>query len=61
MKKTYISPAFITVKLSVRSQVMLTGSLTTTGATFFDEDATGDGAVLTKEVIGDVNVWDDEW
>ena len=59
MKKTYISPAFITVKLSVRNH-MLTGSLTTTSAAFFDEDA-GDGDILAKEVIGDINLWDNEW
>ena len=59
MKKIYISPSLITVTLSARRQIMLQGSLTTDGATFFQEDATGEA--MTKGVISDRNVWDNEW
>lgn len=36
----------------------IAGSLTTTSATFYDEDATSDA--LAKGA-SDVNVWDSEW
>ena len=38
----------------------IAGSLTPTGATFFDEDATGD-AMVKGNSVSDVNVWDSEW
>ena len=57
MKKTYISPEFLVVKLSCKSLV---------AASSFGKNETGadDGVVLVKEnnpPISDVNVWDDEW
>ena len=59
MKKIYISPNIITVTLSARRQFMLQGSLTTDGATFYDEDATGEA--MTKGYISNKNIWEEEW
>ncbi|MBQ9486440.1 MAG: hypothetical protein IJU91_01370 [Selenomonadaceae bacterium] len=55
MKKTYIQPNMV-VK-NVATQSIMAGSLTESGATFFDNDAETDGMV--KEDRG--GVWDDEW
>ena len=60
MKKTYINPSIVVVRLGMTQPIAGsgTGSLSTTSATFYDDNATG--AAMTKG-IGDVNVWDDEW
>lgn len=57
MKKTYIQPAETVVRL-IHRQNILVGSINTSGATFFDDDATGDA--MTKGIY-DVNLWDEEW
>ena len=58
MKKTYINPSMLVVHLGMTQPIAGSGSLSTTSATFYDDNATG--AAMTKG-IGDVNVWDDEW
>ena len=58
MKKTYINPNMLVVRLAMTQPIA--GSLTPDGATFYNENATGEGAVLTKGT-SDVNVWDEEW
>ena len=60
MKKTYISPNILVVRLGLTQPIA--GSLnvneTSGSATFYNTDATGEG--MTKG-ISDVNVWDNEW
>lgn len=58
MKKTYIQPN--TVVVPIMHTQPIAGSLTTTGATFFDDDATG-AAMVKENVVTDVDLWDDEW
>ena len=58
MKKTYISPNTVVVSI-MHTQPIAGSNLTTSSATFINEDA-GDGDVLTKG-MSDVNIWDDEW
>ena len=56
MKKTYISPESLVVKLSCKSLVATSLSKYSEGA--------DDGVVLVKEdypPISDKNVWDEEW
>ena len=56
MKKTYISPEFLVVKLTCSSLIADSFAKYATGA---DADV-----VPVKEnnpPIGDVNVWDEEW
>ncbi len=56
MKKTYNSPSMLVVRMAMTQPIA--GSLTTTSATFYDEDATGEALV---KGTNDVNVWDNEW
>ena len=58
MKKTYNSPSMLVVRLGMTQPIA--GSLTPTGATFFDDDATGE-AMVKGNSVSDVNVWDNEW
>ncbi len=58
MKKTYINPNMVVV--TIMHTQPIAGSLTPAGATFFDEDATGD-AMVKGNSVSDVNVWDNEW
>ena len=58
MKKTYINPNMVVV--TIMHTQPIAGSLTPAGATFFDEDATGD-AMVKGNSPSDVNVWDSEW
>lgn len=62
MKKTYIIPKALTVRLNTSNIIAASDNFTfsgTTGSTdFINETPTGD--VLTKG-SSDVNVWDDEW
>ena len=58
MKKTYINPNMVVV--TIMHIQPIAGSLTPAGATFFDEDATGD-AMVKGNSVSDVNVWDNEW
>ena len=58
MKKTYISPNMLVVRLAMVQPIA--GSLTTSSATFYDTDATG-AAMAKESASGDVNLWDDEW
>ena len=59
MKKTYISPNMLVVRLGMIRPIA--GSLTTDGATFYNENATGDAMVDEYNPINDKNIWDDEW
>lgn len=56
MKKTYINPNMLVVRLAMTQPIA--GSLTPDGATFYNENATGEA--MTKGT-SDVNVWDEEW
>jgi len=56
MKKKYISPESITVRLAMTQPIA--GSLTPEGATFYDENATGEGMV---KGFNGIIIWDDEW
>jgi hypothetical protein len=62
MKKTYINPSMLVVRLGLTQPIAGSGSLGITGdsgsATFYNADA--EGAAMTKG-SSDVNVWDDEW
>ena len=60
MKKTYISPETLIVKLSLRSSILIAGSV--------DDDIVPGGQTAgTKEYAGEEgstggkNVWDEEW
>ena len=55
MKKTYITPA--TVVVMTMQEQPIAGSLTTSHATFYDEDATGDA--MGREDKG-WDIWDNE-
>jgi len=55
VKKRYIQPNMV-VK-NVATQSIIAGSLTETGATFFNDDAETDAMV--KDSRG--GFWDDEW
>ena len=46
------------VVVSIMHTQPIAGSLTPDGATFFDDDATGEA--MTKGIY-DVNLWDNEW
>ena len=56
MKKTYISPAFLTVNLQAKGR-FLEGSMIISGET------AGRGGWVKEEntSVSDVNVWDEEW
>lgn len=59
MKKTYISPTFVTVELRCKNY-MLEGSLIING----DRTVSGDNGGWVKEdnsPINDKNLWDNEW
>ena len=56
MKKIYIEPQTAVFKTSLSEGVLTQGSLTTDGATFYQEDATGAG--MTKEQQ-DWNIWNE--
>ena len=63
MKKTYISPNMLVVRIAA-SQSMLSGSLNIDGdrgsATFNDENAKDD-AMARDNSIKDYNLWDNAW
>ena len=58
MKKTYISPALVIVQMRPFSAIL---STSTYGLDRSAGNTLGDGEILVKESISDVNVWDDEW
>ncbi len=60
MKKTYISPAFVTVQLNASRAILTVSSL---GLDSSDGNTlTTSGEILVKESsVSDVNVWDSEW
>ena len=57
MKKSYIIPTLQIVK--IEQTLPIAGSLTSAGATFYDEDATG--AALVKGRTQHYDVWEDDW
>ncbi len=57
MKKTYISPAFIMVRLNPSNAILIT-SMGLDNTKTLDSS----GEILVKESsVSDVNVWDEEW
>ena len=58
MKKTYISPESLTVQLRPMSILMGSNPDVTMD---LSGDGVTPGSFETKEVISDVNVWDNEW
>lgn len=60
MKKTYISPAFVTVQMNVTRAILTVSSLGLDGSD--GNKITDSGDILVKEsTVSDVNVWDSEW
>lgn len=57
MKKSYIIPTLQIVKIEQTQPIA--GSLTTSGATFYDDDATGEA--LVKGRTQHYDVWEDDW
>ena len=64
MKKTYINPSMIVVRLAMTQPLATSPNMIIDGdkgsATFYDDDASSDGMV---KGISDINIWDDddEW
>jgi len=57
MKKTYISPAFVMVRLNPSNAILIT-SMGLDNTKTLDSS----GEILVKESsVSDVNVWDNEW
>jgi len=70
MKKTYISPAMLTVELASRDALLLSASATRTlsGTSFGGTTSTPNGggssvssADVKEQNVSDVNLWDKEW
>lgn len=59
MKKSYIIPTLQIVKIEQTQPIAGSGSLTTSGATFYDDDATGEA--LVKGRTQHYDVWEDDW
>lgn len=57
MKKSYIIPTLQIVKIEQTQPIA--GSLTTYGATFYDDEATGEA--LVKGRTQHYDVWEDDW
>ena len=57
MKKSYIIPTLQIVKIEQTQPIA--GSLSTSGATFYDDNATG--AALVKGRTPHYDVWEDDW
>ena len=56
MKKTYISPNMLVVRLAMTQPLASSPTVT------LDSTAEAvDGATLDAKGIGNVNIWDDEW
>ena len=61
MKKSYIIPTLQIVKIEQTQPIAGSGSLNTSGATFYNEDATGEALVKGHNGrTGSVD-WDDDW
>ena len=60
MKKTYISPSTLTVRLVPRSTVLTTSSV---GLDNSDGNKLGSGDILVNEYnpVSDKSLWDNEW
>ena len=59
MKKTYISPESLIVRLAPRSTVLTTSYV---GLDNSEGNKLGSGEILVKESsVNDVNLWDSEW
>ena len=59
MKKTYINPNMVVVRLAMTQPIA--GSLTPDGATFYQQNATGDALTNEYNPISDKSLWDSEW
>ena len=59
MKKLYIIPTLQIVKIEQTQPIAGSGELTTSGATFYDDDATGEA--LVKGRTQHYDVWEDDW
>lgn len=61
MKKiNYMTPQTTVTEIKAKHGFLLSGSLTQEHATFFQEDATGEGMVKEQRQ-SDYNVWGDDW
>ena len=58
MKKTYISPSFLTVTLNMRSNLLVDSG---TGVTADPNSSVSSNFVRENNTVSDVNVWDNEW
>ena len=57
MKKTYITPALLTVKVNTTSSLLAESSL----GIYSSEEITDSEEILVKGQQQDYNVWDDDW
>ena len=60
MKKTYISPAALTVQLSTVQMMAESLDINLSGTGSAEDTITGSEQILTKE-SRDINLWDNEW
>ena len=56
MKKTYISPSFMTVTLNLRSHLLVDSAGTQSVTVNIDDEITG-----TTNFAKEINIWDEEW
>ncbi len=60
MKKTYISPAALTVQLGTVQMMAESLDINLSGTGSTKDTITGSEQILTKE-SRDINLWDNEW
>ena len=60
MKKTYISPAALTVQLGTVQMMAESLDINLSGTGSTKDTITGSEPILTKE-SRDINLWDNEW
>ncbi|MBQ8454101.1 MAG: hypothetical protein IJ537_01985 [Bacteroidaceae bacterium] len=60
MKKTYISPAALTVQLGTVQMMAESLDINLSGTGSTEDTITGSEQILTKE-SRDINLWDNEW
>ncbi len=59
MKKTYITPALLTVKVNTTSSLLTTSSFGIDSSE--DNKITDSNEILVKEQQQGFNIWDDDW
>ncbi len=60
MKKTYLTPAALTVALDSRRNVMLNAS-EEGGSQIIGDGGTGDGSDMGVKEFSSKSIWDNEW